>query len=309
MKKLFFYLIFLLISFRQSFGQQGYTLQDCVDQALKTNLDLSSTQLDRRLYTDNYFYSKFNRLPSVSLNGTNGFNSGRTIDPFTNQFVTQNIRTNNFSLTGAWTLFSGFQIHNTILRNRETSIYYGHVYDRTANTIILNVLKAFLDVISAEQSLKSLTTSLEQARSNLEKTNKQLAAGALALSAQADAVGQEAIAVSNQIGGLSTYRQAKLTLSHLMNITDRNPQLVYPTLPDKLAMPPDTVYENLYNIAEAQLPEIKAARENLLVYDLSERIAKGAYAPILSLNAQAYTGYSSARTRIKASPRTGGKPK
>jgi hypothetical protein len=51
-------------------------------------------------------------LPNVNGNLSHGYNFGRTIDPFTNQFVESSaIRSNSFGISTGMVLFNGFQNH------------------------------------------------------------------------------------------------------------------------------------------------------------------------------------------------------
>ena len=58
-------------------------------------------------------------MSSPYLNGnlSHGYNFGRTIDPFTNQFVESSaIRSNSFGLSTGMVLFNGFQNHLNLRR-------------------------------------------------------------------------------------------------------------------------------------------------------------------------------------------------
>jgi outer membrane protein len=91
-----------------------FSLEDCIRIALETNPQVKQSEITVQTNGNTYEQSKWQRWPSISFSASQGFRSGRNIDPFTNQFVQQNVSSNNYQLGGQVTLFSGFQISPTI---------------------------------------------------------------------------------------------------------------------------------------------------------------------------------------------------
>lgn len=58
--------------------------------------------------------TKANLLPNLSDNLIHGINQGRSIDPFTNQFVNQSINYADYGLSSGIVLFNGFNLQNTV---------------------------------------------------------------------------------------------------------------------------------------------------------------------------------------------------
>ena len=74
-----------------------YTLGECIKIALANNLSLKSAKNTEKSAKINYNQSKANLLPSLNGSYNLGINNGRSIDPFTNDFIN-----NNTFVAGSW---------------------------------------------------------------------------------------------------------------------------------------------------------------------------------------------------------------
>jgi len=101
-------------------GQEvnSWSLQKCIDHAKDNNIQLKQSKLNIDLARENLRQSKANTLPSINARLSHNYNFGRTVDPFTNSFVTEKLQSNNFSITGNVMLFEGLKAINTIKRNK-----------------------------------------------------------------------------------------------------------------------------------------------------------------------------------------------
>ena len=60
----------------------------------------------------------FRDLPNVNGNIGYGYSWGRGLDPVTNNFVSQEIRSSNISGNASLPVYNGMTIHNTIKQNQ-----------------------------------------------------------------------------------------------------------------------------------------------------------------------------------------------
>src|SRR5690606_29906567 len=94
-------------------------LEEAVGIALKNNPQLKQSDLQVQANDIAHQQSKWQRWPSLSFSASQGFSFGRNIDPFTNEFVQQNISFNNYQLGANVTVFNGFQLQNTVKQNQQ----------------------------------------------------------------------------------------------------------------------------------------------------------------------------------------------
>src|SRR4051812_34147696 len=96
--------LILSVNFKAS-AQAGnaaeLTLKQAVEAAITNNLLVRQTDLQMQAAGVNLKQAKANMLPDVLGDLGHGLNQGRSIDPFTNAYINQNITYANYSLSSA----------------------------------------------------------------------------------------------------------------------------------------------------------------------------------------------------------------
>jgi outer membrane protein len=195
-----------------------YSLEDCIKIALETNPQLKQSELTVQTNGNIYAQSKWQRWPSISFSAGQGFSSGRNIDPFTNQFVQQNINSNNYQLGGQVTLFNGFQIKNTIKFNEANYNASAKDLDATRNDIMLNVALSYLQVITNQELIEVARRQVEASNLQVSRTAKLVEAGTLAESNLLDLKAQLANDELTLVNAENNLETAKLNLKQYMNM-------------------------------------------------------------------------------------------
>ncbi|RSK39587.1 TolC family protein [Hymenobacter perfusus] len=274
-----------------------WTLQRAVDYALQNNLTVRQQQLTAELQNATLRQSRAALLPSANLSGTQAWNYGTGIDPLTNDFVSQTIRSNNFSANSQVTLFSGFQLRNTVKRNALDSEASVLDIEKARNDLSLNVASAFLQLVLAEELVRANEVRVSSTQSQVERTQKLLKAGSVAESNLLDSQAQLASDEVNVVTAQNQRDLARLSLVQLLNLpSPAGFEIEVPPLPDPddeplLAADPDGTYQT----AQSLLPEIKAADLRVRSAQRSLDIARGGYYPRLAFGAGVFTGFSSSR--------------
>src|SRR4051812_33150765 len=96
-------IFFLLLQniFAQDSAINGtVSLKQCVDIALQNNAEVYNSEVQMQTSKINVDLAKGNMLPFISGNINHAFSQGRAIDPFTNGYVDQNVRSANYGLNG-----------------------------------------------------------------------------------------------------------------------------------------------------------------------------------------------------------------
>jgi len=278
-----------------------WTLQSAIDYALQNNLTVRQTQLTTEVNAAVLRQSKAALLPTANLSGTQAWNYGTNINPLTNIFQDQTTRTNNFSGSSQVTLFSGFQLRNTIKRN--TLDYEAGLKDveQSRNDLSLNVASAFLQTVLAGELLRTNQVRANSTQQQVDRTKVLLQAGSVAESNLLDSQAQLATDQLNVITAQNQLDIARLQLAQLMNLNSEQTQalsVTTPELPDpdeqSLA---DVTPDETYQMAQSILPEIKAADLRVSSALRTVEVARGAYFPRLTFGANVFTGYSSLYTR------------
>lgn len=276
-----------------------FTLRTAVDYALEHNLTVRQSQLNSELSNVTQRAGRGALLPTANLSGSQTWNYGTGLDPLTNDFVSQTIRSNNFSAFSQVTLFSGFQLRNTVKRNALDYQASQRDVEKARNDLSLNVASAYLQLVLAEELIRSNQTRLNSTQQQVERTQKLLKAGSVAESNLLDSRAQLA---SDELAVITAQNQrdlARLTLVQLLNLDAAGAaafRIDVPSLPDPDDEAPYTAEPGaIYETALGMQPDVKASDLRVRSAKLGVDVAKGAYLPRLTFAAGLFTGFSSSR--------------
>src|SRR6218665_1468754 len=138
----FLFLLFPPVSFSQK-----WTLEQCIDTALKNNTTIQKLQIESFIADVNLKTAKRNQLPSVNSGAVHGYNWGQTIDPFTNQFATNMVQYDNFYLSTSVILFSGLQNYHSIKANETGVLQSDANLEVSKRAIKMEIATAYLQVL------------------------------------------------------------------------------------------------------------------------------------------------------------------
>lgn len=242
--------------------------------------------------------SRLNLLPS--LNGSLGyfFNFGKTIDPTTNQFVQQNIRTSSLSLSSGLTLIGGLQKLNTVRQSDFDAKAVAATAEQKLQDQTFLVLSAFLQVILAKENQSLAQQQLDLAQKQLERVERLVDAGSLTVAARYDAQAQRARQELLWVQRNNELQAARLNLAHLLDLTElpevQMPDLTVPPAFDAI----NQTWTDIYEIALQRHPAVQAAMWQLRSAEAGLQVARGRLWPSISLFANISTNSSNLYRRF-----------
>lgn len=277
-------------------AQQKYTLQQCVGIALENNLQLKQQGLQVQSGQNTLDQSKWQKFPTLNLSANQGLQSGRNIDPFTNQFVEQTVNFSSFQLNTGVNLFNGYQLKNTIKQNQQNLQALQKDVESNRNALILNVATSYLNVLNNQEQLEFARRQAETTRFQLERTEKLVKAGSLPEINLYDIRSQLANDELSIVNAQNSIEIAKLTLKQYLNLpASENFDLIPINLPlPSTSAPYDATLEQVYNAAIKYLPDMEAATLRIESAKTGIEIARGAKLPSLSLGGGLSSSFSSA---------------
>lgn len=280
-----------------------YSLQACLDYAIQNNLTLRSSALTVENSRNTANQSQWLKYPSV--NGGFNLNSftGRNVDPFSNSIVTTAIGTNNLGVNASLPLFQGGEIKNTIQRNQLQVEVDQFNYEAQKNTISLQVIVAYLNILSAEDQIEVAKKQVEVTRLQYERTKKLVDAGSVPPTNLFDLDAQLANDELTLVNANNALENAKLTLKQSLNITDsRDIAIQRVDVPNPAIQPYPESAQEIYEKAIGYLPEIKAANRRLEVADRQLAIVRAGRLPRISMSTGWGTTFSTAAKRTIFGP-------
>lgn len=284
-------------------AQKQWTLQECVEHALKNNISVKQSEVSLKQTGLSLTQKQIQFLPSINGSGSHSYNFGRSIDPFTNQFTTQQIQSDNISLSGNITLFNGLQLQNELRQSRLDYIAGSYDLQKIRNDISLNVVSSFLQVLYADEALIAANNQKERSKKQYDRTKALTDAGSLT---QGDLLNSESQLATDELSAITAennYTIALLSLAQLLELDNADGfRIARPetTLPDVsvLAQSP----AEIYNLSQQVLPELKSAETRVLSAKKGLAVARGSRYPRLSAFGSLSTGYSSASQRSSGAP-------
>lgn len=301
---LILFLLFLTVNFySQSLQNKEWSLQQCIEYALKNNLQIKQNDLNAQSSKQNLIQSRAITLPSINGSTSHGYNFGRTIDPFTNQFTEDKVLSQNFSLNGNLDLFNGFQNYNTIKQNQLNYLASKYDVDKMKNDVALNVSTAYLQVLFNNELLNIANNQLEVSNKQVAQTKKLVEVGQVAKGNLYDMLSQEA---SDELSVSNAQNQLDLSYLSLIQLLNMDSTEGFKILKPEINLPIDPVLSSnpnqIYSMAVTALPEVKSAELKLKSNQSSLAAAKGGISPKLSLNGSLSSFYSSTNKNIIITP-------
>jgi len=174
---LFLLILIQLASGLQLAAQEKWTLNDCINYALKNNLQLLNADMDKQLAEVSYRQSKWNRLPTIGAGSDAGKNYGRSVDPNTNGFVNTSFFNNSYYLGASVDLFRGFMYENQIRYNKFKKEATENKRINAADDLAFSVMNAFFNVIYFEELLKIANEQKALSELNVKKIDILVSTG------------------------------------------------------------------------------------------------------------------------------------
>jgi outer membrane protein len=287
-----FLIAFLVLSVGAN-AQSEWSLQQCVDYALKHNIMLQQAELNNQITKNNTTQSKAALLPNLNGGAAHTYNFGRTIDRYTNTFANTQVLSQNYYISSNLVLWSGLSQWNNMKANQYAYLAGTENVKQQKNDIALNVATAYINVIYCDEFLKIAKNQFDITKQQLEQTEKLANAGTLAKSAVYDVKAQLASEEVNVTTADNNFQIAMLTLKQFLNLDSTNNfKIANPDVEVQSQNLLGSSVQNIYETALKNQPSIKSAEYNFLMAEKTLLAAKGRVSPTISLNGSIGTGYS-----------------
>ena len=279
---------FIFISIQ---AQQIWSLEDCIDYALKNNISLKQSQLNIELNNNEYFQSKMELLPSVNISNSFNNNRGRYINPFTNEFDEEISSSLNLSYNSNFSLFNGFKNINQIKKAANESLKSIYDLESAQNDLISSIALSYLQILFNEELYQTSQTQLDLTKNQENRIQTLVEAGSMAQGELLNIQSQLALEEQQLIQAENQLNLSKLQLAQLLEL-DQYENLNVLKLDIKV--PIFKIQNNIntdYAIALNTQSSIKSSelQINSAIYDL--KIAKANYLPNLSIGYRISTLY------------------
>jgi outer membrane protein len=273
------------------------TLRQCIETGIANNLNVRQAELQAQTDKANWTQARLSLLPNLTGNAGLSFNQGRSIDPFTNQPVTQSFNSSSYGVTSNVILFSGLANQNFI---KQTSLTYQASqadWQQQKDNVTINIILAYLQVLTYADQLTQANNQALYSQKQIERLQNMNTEGAIKPSDLTDLQGQyngDQLSIINTQNALET---AKISLCQWMNIPYNKDLEVERIDVNSVAAKYEDDADKIYQTSLQNFAQIKAVDLRAKSAARAVQVQRGLLYPTLSFGANVNTRYSSVATQ------------
>lgn len=271
MKKLLF--IFLCCYFSSFAQQKEWSIEDCMEYAIKNNLTVQQQTLLQQEAELNINDAKGAFLPNLNANASGTL------------FRTENLnyRVSDYSVGTQIPIFNGFQNKNTLRQRKLEKTLNDFTIGATKDDIRINIANAYLQILLEKENLALLQAQYKLTQEQIELTKNLVEAGT---TPQGDLLDLQAVGANdlqNIVNAENNVAVAFIGLKQLLNLEFDSAfdiQKIDVTLKETVLL--DEPIKKIINKVLGARNEVMVAQQNIEIAKQQEKITKGAYLPNLS---------------------------
>lgn len=271
-----------------------WSLEKCIQYSLEQNIQVRKNILSNEatnLYAEQ---ARAQRFPTLSAAVNQNFNWSKST---ATAATLSGSNGTSYSVNSGVTLFNYSRINN-LIRQAELDIESGiYSLETVKESISLNILNAFLQVLYADEQVKNSRKQIESTESQLFLAGERLALKGISQAEYAQVNSQLAGEKLNLANAQSQLAIARVNLMQLMELPVADDfDISSPALGENINQNRIPDVKKVYETALAIKPQIKNAAVNKEIASLDEGIARAGYYPVLSASAGINSSYSSQLT-------------
>ena len=288
-------LIILTFGFSSNAQVKKWTLQDCVEYALKNNISIKQSELDTKLADIDKKLAVGNFLPNLNAGGSHSWNIGLNQNITTGLLENQTIQFTAANLSSNIAIYNGLQNQNRLRRAKLAQTASLYQLSKMQDDISLNIANSYLEILFNKENLKVQQNQLANDEKQLIRSQEMVDAGMVP---RGDLLDMKATIASDKqrvVAAENILFLSRLSLAQLLNLEDfenfdtEDNDADFKISP-VLAQTPEAIVQK----ANESRVEIKIAQANLDLASRDIKIAKGALQPSI-------TGFYSFSTRASYS--------
>jgi len=292
MKSLIFFILLLFV-FNLN-AQKPLSLEECIQIAQKNSISVKQSYLTNSEAVILEKYSRQQLLPSLNASTDISYNLGRSIDPTTNDFLTESFTSQRYSINSMLTLYNGNKLRNSIkqaMMNRKAT---EKDIEQMKRDISLLVANTYLSILYAKENLANAQNQYQSTKEQLDKMNKLINAGlqapTAALNLEAQLLSDDQVVISRKNDLDKFYLDLKniLLLDDSVDLQIETPQIII----ENLSFPELKSLNELYNASLQHYPAFTAAEYRIKSAEYQNKIANSTLLPSVNFFAGLSTNYA-----------------
>ncbi|MCS6819722.1 MAG: TolC family protein [Chitinophagales bacterium] len=292
--------IWILVLCGWGLHAQQWTLERCIDHALKNNINVKQAGLQKQVMQKQLTQSYLNTfLPNIDANANYTFSVGNSVNQFNFSIIEGRLQTLTGNIQASMPIFTGLQQIYGIQRSKQEMLAASFDEADVKNNIIMAVLTGFLNVIMAGEMVKIAEKQLKLVGEQLEITEKRVRNGLLPEAAILEAKAQKARSEVELVNAKTQYDMTVVNMKNLLMINDESGfDVVVPEVsPEKYYSDTTASQSALIKNTLAIHPAVKAAeaRAKSALYTL--KMSRSAFSPSIAVFASLGSNFSDQNKR------------
>lgn len=266
---------------------ETWNLEQCVDHAVKHNLNVRNAQLNIADGEQSITDAKGRFLPSLNANVSESLSFGRGLTA-SNTYADRNTTNFQWGASLSLPLFQGLSEYRqlNLAKNNLTRLLYE--FEAAKDNITLNVISQYLQVLYTKEVLKSAERQLEHTTFEVERQRALVAEGKVA---EADLYDAEAQMAQDQLQVVTAGNDIQVSLVELANLLQLPSVAGFDVTPLSEEEPIIPTSDAVFNAALMHNNSIMASRQGIKVADSNISLAQSGYIPRLSFTAGLGSSY------------------
>lgn len=287
-----------LMTLGHAYGQKPWTFRECVDFALKNNIEIKQQDLQVKNAEVNLSTSKNSRLPDLNGGIGQNFSFGRSQSMATGIYEENKASSTNFSLNSGMPIFTGFRISNQVKSDQMSLKSATEGLLRVQQDLQTQIASYFLDILFKKEILKVYEEQANLTQTQVERTEILVENGKVALSQLFDIKAQLAKDLLNVTTSDNELKTSLLNLAQLLNLRSASdfdieiPNIDALFTAGSLSFNNISIPEEVYQTATEIKPHVKEASYKVESSKYNLKVAQAGYWPTLSLGLSYNNGFN-----------------
>ncbi len=265
------------------FSQKKWTIQECVDYAIKNNLQVQAQAYNKDVQTKNLEMTKREYLPAVSGTISNNANFGQSLVGTTS--IRNDSYYNGANISASMLVYNNGRLEKSIRKTGfdvEASL---QDIETIKNNISLQIAQEYLNVMLNREIKKISESAMENAQKLSDRAKITTDVGTTAQTVFAEATASLAREKQNVKTAQINVDKALFAMAQLLQLQDyKTFDVVDIPVPDELIPQTETV-DDVLNIAYSSQPLIKAAEIRIKSAEAQTEVVKTNFYPTITATA------------------------
>lgn len=267
----------------------AWTLDSCVNYAIKKNLTVKSRELDHESGELSLSDARNGYLPTVNANASESLSFGRGLTS-ENMYANRNTTNFQWGVNAQVPVFDGLRTWRQVKYEKMNLSTLLYQIEAAKDDVALNVITAYLQVLYTYEVYQTALNQVELSEYELTRRNALAEAGKIAEIDLLEAESQLAQDKLQTVTSLNDYTQAVIDLSQVLQLGTIDGFSVA-TLNDSETLPIIPRAEEVYRLALLNNFNVKASESAIEAAGQGVQVAKTGWIPQISFNAGIGSSY------------------